>query len=502
MNMTYQAETIEALQVEHQEALARAQQEMMQRVSDAQVSGDTSQIQTASIRFQEVTTDLASAYNLRMEEIHALNEANLNNDEVAVNVVYGNKRSDIDLDMLVYDGDRDYVLEFDDDQHVQKVLNLIKANNPVFKSRRHLLKSSLRLTPTLAPVLHEIGQHCIEILKLKATIEFFVYQSDQFNASCYPPDDDKLYIILSSGILERFEKEELAFVIGHEIGHVLFEHFKYPVKYILDEGRNDLAPIHAMKLYAWNRNAEISADRAGLLCCQDFEAAGRTFFKLSSGVTTDSLAFQLNEYIQQFVDLEKVLNDSDHDPSDWYTTHPFSPLRIKALELFNKSETYKLFKPEVVGEITEEEMEAEIKRIMSLMEPEDLENASEHSVKIQRFMFLGGYMISKADGTVDDSEIHALSSIVISEVFAECMLTIKSLSDEEIIVELQELAKDLDVALPVMQKLNVLRDLSIISYADGEIDDSEVGVLYNLARILYINTEFIDRILSDAQKVD
>ena len=48
-----------------------------------------------------------------------------------------------------------------------------------------------------------------------------------------------------------------------------------------------------MKLYAWNRNAEISADRAGLLCCQDFEAVGRTFFKLSSGVTTDSLDFQL-----------------------------------------------------------------------------------------------------------------------------------------------------------------------------------------------------------------
>lgn len=98
-----------------------------------------------------------------------------------------------------------------------------------------------------------------------------------------------------------------------------------------------------MKLYAWNRNAEISADRAGLLCCQSFEAAGRTFFKLSSGVTSDTLAFKLNEYVQQFVDLEQVLSSTEHDPADWYTTHPFSPLRIKSLELFNKSETYKIF---------------------------------------------------------------------------------------------------------------------------------------------------------------
>lgn len=76
---------------------------------------------------------------------------------------------------------------------IQEVLKNIKENNPVFQTRRHLLKSSLRLTPTLAPVLYEIGNHCKNVLRLKADIEFFVYQSDLFNASCYPPDTNKLY---------------------------------------------------------------------------------------------------------------------------------------------------------------------------------------------------------------------------------------------------------------------------------------------------------------------
>ena len=53
-----------------------------------------------------------------------------------------------------------------------------------------------------------------------------------------------------------------------------------------------------------------------------------------------------------------------------------------------------------------------------------------------------------------------------------------------------------------MQKLNMLRDLSIISYADGQIDAEEVNVLHNLAKQLYIKTEFIDRVISDAQNVD
>jgi len=496
--MSYIAETLSELEKEHQAALNTAQEKMLTDLNDAQASGNFDKIQEASVVFQNLTTELAAEYTKRIEEINALNHKT---EVETVEGIYTNNRADIDLNLLVYDGDRDYVIAFQKDDLIQKTLKKVNENSGKFKSRKHLLKSSLRLTKTLAPMLHEIGEHCKKTLKLKADIEFFVYQGDTFNASCYPPDDNKLYIILSSGILERFSKEELTFVVGHEIGHVLFEHFDYPVRQILDTGENDLAPIHAMKLYAWNRNAEISADRAGLLCCQDFEAVGRTFFKLSSGVTTDSLDFQLNAYIEQFVDLEEVLNDSNLDPSDWYSSHPFSPLRIKALELFNKSETYAAFNTSVSGEITEEAMEVEIKRIMSLMEPENLEEEGEHSEKIQRLMFLGGYLISNADGVVDDSEIQALSSIVAPKIFANCMMTIKGLTEGEMIKEVQQLTKDLDVVLSVMQKLNILRDLSIISYADGEIDDSEVNVLYNLARLLYINTDFIDRVIGDAQGV-
>ncbi len=415
---------------------------------------------------------------------------------------YKSKRTDFNLDLLVYDGDRDYVFEFDQDPAIQESVKKIRENNPVFQSRRHLLKSSLRLTAALAPNLHEIAAQCIDVLKLTASIEFYVYQSDKFNASCYPPETDKLYIIISSGMLEKFTKEELLFVIGHEIGHALFEHFRYPVSHILEEGRDILSPLHAMKLYAWNRNAEISADRSGLLCCNDFEVAAKTFFKLSSGVTSDSLDFKLNEYIKQFVDLEQVLNDSDQDPSDWYSSHPFSPLRIKALELFNKSETFKEFNPSAQAEITEDQMENEIKKIMSLMEPEYLNSKTAFGAKIQRFMFLGGYMITIADGVIEDSELQALNSIVNPEVFASCMLSISELSANEIISELQSLAGELNLSLSVMQKLNILRDLSIISYSDGSIDKTEVNVLYNLAILLEINTEFIDRVLSDAQGVE
>ena len=110
--------------------------------------------------------------------------------------------------------------------------------------------------------------------------------------------------------------------------------------------------------------------------------------------------------------------------------------------------------------------------------------------------------VEKADGVVDEAEIQALSSIVSPKVFANCMMTIKGLTEQEMINEVQQLTQDLDIVLSVMQKLNILRDLSIISYADGHIDDREVHVLYNLAILLRIHTDFIDRVINDAQEVN
>ncbi|MEP2281275.1 M48 family metalloprotease, partial [Maribacter sp.] len=242
--MSYTSQTLTDLEKEHQAAINAAQEKMLTELNDAQASGNLEKIQEASVVFQNVTTELATEYTAKIEEINALNHKAVVEGEPEI---YTNKRADIDLNLLVYDGDRDYVIAFQKDELIQKTLEKVNQNSGKFKSRKHLLKSSLRLTKTLAPMLHEIGEHCKNTLKLKADIEFFVYQSDMFNASCYPPDENKLYIILSSGMLERFSKDELIFVVGHEIGHVLFEHFDYPVRQILDTGENDLAPIHAMK---------------------------------------------------------------------------------------------------------------------------------------------------------------------------------------------------------------------------------------------------------------
>lgn len=102
--MKYVSTTLEALQEEHQNALNDAQSEMMAVLGEAQNSGDFSKMQEISESFQKTSMLLMEAFEDRIKELTAIPE------ELPMEKYYGDNRTDIDLDALVYNGDRDYVL--------------------------------------------------------------------------------------------------------------------------------------------------------------------------------------------------------------------------------------------------------------------------------------------------------------------------------------------------------------------------------------------------------
>jgi hypothetical protein len=54
-----------------------------------------------------------------------------------------------------------------------------------------------------------------------------------------------------------------------------------------------------------------------------------------------------------------------------------------------------------------------------------------------------------------------------------------------------------------MQKLNILRDITLISAADGEVAQEEMNVVYHLCMFFNIHPEFADQVIHDSmQEVD
>jgi hypothetical protein len=122
---------------------------------------------------------------------------------------------------------------------------------------------------------------------------------------------DHPFIVLNTGLVDLLDDEELRFVVAHEVGHVLSGHAVYRTMALiltslgarlawLPFGNIAISAI-LMGLNEWQRKAELSADRAGLLAGQDVEAAKRALMKMAGGgrlteMDAESFRDQAREY--------------------------------------------------------------------------------------------------------------------------------------------------------------------------------------------------------------
>lgn len=95
-------------------------------------------------------------------------------------------------------------------------------------------------------------------------------------------------MVLYSGAVDLLSEPQLRFVVGHEMGHVKSGHVLYHMMAevfsnmigFIPLGESLLSPIHYALLY-WNRMSEFTADRAGLLACQDKDEAIKAIIKMA-----------------------------------------------------------------------------------------------------------------------------------------------------------------------------------------------------------------------------
>src|SRR5690606_28012092 len=101
----------------------------------------------------------------------------------------------------------------------------------------------------------------------------------------------------------------------------------------------------------------------------------------------------------------------DSSEEDWFSTHPYGPLRIKAIDLLATSARYHSLVGRVGGSLDDAEVDRQIAAIMRLMDPTFLWRDAEYAHEVQLFVALGGAQVALADGSVEDSELEVLSRI-------------------------------------------------------------------------------------------
>ena len=400
--------------------------------------------------------------------------------------------SGMDLDPLMFEGDREIRRQLMDDRPFARAAKEIKRAAPAKSARRALLANALKLTRGIAPDAFSALKRCKKLLKIKGKVELYCIQQPELNAFVTESPKGRVLVALSSGLVQSLYDDELAFVIGHELGHALFDHLSLHPQSFADHA--NIAPLHMAKLYAWSRYAELSADRVGLFCCGSFDVAVRASFKVTSGLTDERFMENAYDCAAQYAELSAEQLDSSAD--DWFSTHPYSPMRMKALDLFARSITYHSMKGSDSGELNAQTVENEVRAIMQLMDPTFLAESGPNLDDLRDFLALAGRWVALADGRETADETAVIDRMLAQDGPAPNREHIRLMTEDQMAEKLVSLGEKLNIALPNLRKFKLIEDLLAVAMADQILHDAELDALADIAMLLDADRMSVDTTLS------
>jgi Zn-dependent protease with chaperone function len=211
--------------------------------------------------------------------------------------------------------------------------------------RVQLTGSYLHVTPDSFPDLTQIITAACATLDLPFVPDLYIAGSGELNAST--AGVKRPLICVTSSAIGGLTPEELLFVIAHEVGHVKSNHVLFyqiadyfPViagalgDVTFNVGKLLSTPLE-VALLRFKRMAEFTADRAGLLACQDLETGLRALMKLAGLPQKYYAAMKTEDFMRQAREFEAMDSDKLNIIAKWLSvmgaTHPWTVMRAQQL---------------------------------------------------------------------------------------------------------------------------------------------------------------------------
>ena len=209
-----------------------------------------------------------------------------------------------------------------------------------YSSKSHhqtLIQTAQRVTRETAPDLALIIDESAQRLQVEP-VQVFALPNRTPNAYTFGMDTPKA-IVLYSSLLQLMDRDELQFIIGHEMGHICLGHTELNtlVGGLAGIPSNVTSAIlmHLAFLW-WNRACEYSADRAGMLACGKPYKAISALIKLEAGSSVrnqENLARALQR-------IEAEDDDILNNLGETLATHPMIIKRVEEIRKYATSAEY------------------------------------------------------------------------------------------------------------------------------------------------------------------
>lgn len=358
--------------------------------------------------------------------------------------------------------------------------------------RRRLMAQSLRLSDSMAPDAYRAARSAQRVLGVAGEIEIF-QRSGAENAAIHLVDTPIL-LEVQGPILSLLDEATLLGVFGHELGHYLAHGPRSPLRAPLSLtsvlGRAELDRPLEESLSRLSMAAELTADRIGLLVCQDLHTMLRLEMVTLTGLSSGALTWDTEAYLAQSRDLMEA--ELAQGGGFFGRTHPEHNLRSYALWLFSQTTTFRRLTGRGPGTRELAEVDGILARFFGDAEAPassdlvlDYSRLGEPPRELHECALAAAVIVAHADEEVREDEVSA-----IERIFAPLVPDWRQYLDFEVALErFHELAPVLAAAGPDLVR-SLFQLLVHVMGADDEVDAREVQVILTIGRAMGAETRF------------
>src|ERR1700693_2701111 len=226
----------------------------------------------------------------------------------------------------------------------QGALFVVVAMIYVTVARGRLLGSSVMLHQTQYPRVFAIVKRACAALEIPMPVVFA--RGDYYVPVAALRFGEQYALLISTHWIEAFRDDELAFMIGRELGHIAAAHTRYLSLLSVSGNEN---PFISAIFGAWLRRCAFTCDKVGLLCCGSLDASIRAIGVASFHEFGRQIDYQA--FAEQHKEIE---NDAVMRWGAWLGSEPYATMRISSLRRFMASYAYEVAEQWFLRERTEE----------------------------------------------------------------------------------------------------------------------------------------------------
>lgn len=275
---------------------------------------------------------------------------------------------------------------------VKEVLQQLQDSGDDAWWRSNMEGHSLKVTQELLPDMFQICSSVKATLGFDDPVDFYITGDATVNAfSVAAEKKGEAHIVnINSGLISLMSSDELKFVIGHELGHLINKDTALSrlILFVFPSGATTpLALQYKIRLHS--QLAELVADRYGFMATGNLEACVTAFFKMASGLDLQKMNVSMDVLLEQNMkNLEYFLKDKGLSRA----THPVNPIRVQAINLFANSKS-------------QEELEKGMDELISILLKIGNGEQDEY---LARFIATAGLMVANADNNITKEEFDVI----------------------------------------------------------------------------------------------